>query len=74
MFGPDFLIYDSCELEGKNIMIVLEYNDQVIPADILYEKIKNKRISYYYLNNAEHGSIFLSSKFDNTFENIITYY
>lgn len=74
MFGPDFLIYDSSELEGKNIMIVLEYNDQVIPADILYEKIKNKRISYYYLNNAEHGSVFLSSKFDDTFENIITYY
>jgi hypothetical protein len=74
MFGPDFLIYDSAELEGKNIMLVLEYNDQVIPSDILYEKIKNKRISYYYLNDADHGSVLLSSKFDNIFENIITYY
>lgn len=74
MFGPDFLIYDSSELEGKNIMLVLEYNDRVIPSDILYEKIKNKRISYYYLNDAEHGSVLLSSKFDNIFENIITYY
>jgi hypothetical protein len=74
MFGPDFLIYDSTELEGKNIMLVLEYNDQVIPSDILYEKIKNKRISYYYLNDADHGSVLLSSKFDNIFENIITYY
>ncbi len=74
MFGPDFLIYDSAELEDKNIMIVLEYNDKVIPSDILYEKIKNKRISYYYLNNAEHGSVFLSSNFDDTFKNIINYY
>ena len=74
MFGPDFLIYDSSELEGKNIMLVLEYNDQVIPSDILYEKIKNTNISYYYLNNAEHGSVLLSSKFDNIFEKIITYY
>ena len=74
MFGPDFLIYDSSELEGKNIMIVLEYNDQVIPSDILYEKIKNKKISHYYLNDAEHGSVLLSSKFDVIFEDIICYY
>jgi hypothetical protein len=74
MFGPDFLIYDSVELEGKNIMLVLEYNDQVIPSDILYEKIKNTKINYYYLDNAEHGSVMLSSKFDNIFELIITYY
>lgn len=74
MFGPDFLIYDSSELEEKNIMIVLEYNDQVIPSDILYEKIKNKKISHYYLNDAEHGSVLLSSKFDAIFEDIIAYY
>jgi len=74
MFGPDFLIYDSTELEEKNVMIVLEYNDRVIPADILYEKIKNKKISHYYLNDAEHGSLLLSSKFDTIFEDIIAYY
>lgn len=74
MFGPDFLVYNSSELENKNILLVLEYDDKVIPADIIYNKIKNKKISYYYLKNAEHGSLLLSSQFDNIFDEIINYY
>lgn len=74
MFGPDFLIYNSKELEGKNILLVLEYNDKVIPADIIYNKVKDNKISYYYLNEADHGSVLLSSKFDNIFDIIIRYY
>ncbi len=73
MFGPDFLVYNSSELEDKNILLVLEYDDQVIPAEIIYNKIKNKKISYYYLKNAEHGALLLSSKFNNTFSEIINY-
>lgn len=74
MFGPDFLIYNSSDIENKNILLVLEYDDKVIPADIIYNKIKNKNISYYYLKNAEHGSVLLSSKFNDTFSEIIEYY
>ena len=74
MFGPDFLIYNSSEIENKNILLVLEYEDKVIPADILYNKIKDYNISYYYIKNAEHGSVLLSSEFDNVFNKIIEYY
>jgi hypothetical protein len=74
MFGPDFLIYNSSEIENKNILLVLEYDDKVIPADIIYNKIKTKNISCYYLRNAEHGSVFFSSKFNDTFSEIIEYY
>ncbi len=74
MFGPDFLIYSSSELEGKNIMLVLEYEDKVIPSDIIYNKIKNSKISYYYIKDAEHGSVLLNSNFDHIFNNIIEYY
>jgi hypothetical protein len=74
MFGPDFLIYNSSEIENKNILLVLEYEDKVIPADILYNKIKDYNISYYYIKNAEHGSVLLSSQFDNVFNKIIEYY
>jgi hypothetical protein len=73
MFGPDFLVYNSYELEDKNILLVLEYDDQVIPAEIIYNKIKDKKISYYYLKNAEHGTLLLSSKFNNIFSEIINY-
>jgi hypothetical protein len=51
----------------------LEYDDQVIPAEIIYNKIKDKKISYYYLKNAEHGTLLLSSKFNNIFSEIINY-
>lgn len=74
MFGPDFLVYNIKELEGKNILIVLEHKDKVIPSDIIYNKIKDSKISYYYINEAEHGSILLSSRFDNIFDTIIKYY
>ena len=43
MFGPDFLVYSSKELENKNIMLVLEKDDLVIPSELLYFKIKNKK-------------------------------
>lgn len=74
MFGPDFLVYDSVELENENILFVLEYNDKVIPADIIYDKIKNKNTNYFYINNAEHGSILLDSKFNTIFNEILNYY
>jgi len=74
MFGPDFLIYNCNELEGKNIMLVLEYEDKVIPSDIIYNKIKNSKISYYYIKDAEHGSILLNSNFDHIFNEIMKYY
>jgi len=74
MFGPDFWIYNSKELEGKNILLVLEYDDHVIPCEILYNKIKRKNISYYYLANADHGQVLLSPKFDDVFDEIINYY
>lgn len=74
MFGPDFWIYNINELVNKNIMLVLENNDEVIPAEFLYNKIKNRNINYYYLNNAYHGSVLLDSKFDNVFNEIIKYY
>ena len=74
MFGPDFWVYNGKELEGKNIMLVLEYDDHVIPCEVLYHKIKNKNISYYYLSDADHGKILLSPKLDGVFEEIIQYY
>jgi pimeloyl-ACP methyl ester carboxylesterase len=74
MFGPDFWIYNSAELEDKNIMLVLEQDDYVIPADLLYKKINNNKISYYYLSNATHGSVLLDPKFDSVFKDIIKYY
>lgn len=74
MFGPDFWIYNGTELEQQKIMLILEYNDHVIPAELLYKKIKNKKISYYYLSDALHGSVLLDHKFDNVFNNIIEYF
>ena len=74
MFGPDFLIYNSSDLENKNILLVLEHEDKVIPSELLYNKIKNKQISYYYLNNAEHGSVLLNSSFNTIFTTIISYF
>ena len=38
MFGPDFWIYNAKELEGKNILLVLEYDDHVVPSEFLYKK------------------------------------
>jgi hypothetical protein len=74
MFGPDFWIYNAKELEGKNILLVLEYDDHVVPSEFLYKKIKDCDISYYYLSNALHGSVLLDPKFESVFKDIIEYY
>jgi len=74
MFGPDFWIYNAKELEGKNILLVLEYDDHVVPSEFLYKKIKDYDISYYYLSDALHGSVLLDPKFESVFKDIIEYY
>jgi hypothetical protein len=65
MFGPDFWIYDANELiEHKNIVIILQKNDYIIPADLIYSKIKNV-VKCHYLNSDEmyHGSILMDKKY-----------
>lgn len=74
MFGPAFWIYDISEIEDKKILLVLEKDDYVIPADIIYNKLLNKRVNYYYIDHAVHGSVLLDSNFDNIFTNIISYF
>lgn len=64
MFGPDFWIYDANELkDDKNIVIVLEKNDYIIPANLIYEKIKNF-VKCHYLNTDDmyHGTILMDKK------------
>ena len=72
MFGPDFWIYDANELTDTNITIILEKNDYIIPADLIYEKIKNKVKCYYFdSDNMYHGSILMEKKYVNELINII---
>lgn len=73
MFGPDFWIYDANELaEHKNIVIILEKNDYIIPADLIYDKIKNV-VKCHYLNSDEmyHGSILMERKYTQKLIDII---
>jgi pimeloyl-ACP methyl ester carboxylesterase len=65
MFGPDFWIYDASELyEHKNIVIILQKNDYIIPAELIYDKIKNY-VKCYYFNSDEftHGTILMEKKY-----------
>jgi len=64
MFGPDFWIYDAKELSNTNITIVLEKNDYIIPAELLYNKIKNYVKCYYFdSDNMTHGTILMEKKY-----------
>jgi len=72
MFGPAFWIYDASEIENKNILLVLEKDDYVIPAEVIYNKL-NSNVNYYYIQNATHGSVLLDSNFNNIFDNIISF-
>jgi len=76
MFGPDFWIYDSNELDNTNVMLVLEKGDMVIPAELLYNKIKNNKIKFHYIDdiNAVHGSIFFDSKYCKELDTVLTYF
>jgi hypothetical protein len=76
MFGPDFWIYDSSELDNKNIMLVLEKGDAIIPAELLYNKIKNNNFKFYYIDddNTQHGSVIFDPRYSDKFDEIMTYY
>jgi hypothetical protein len=72
MFGPDFWIYDSIELNNSNVIIILEKNDHIIPAELLYNKI-NSTCKCIYINesDANHGSILMNDKYYNKLIEII---
>lgn len=65
MFGPDFWIYDVNELSKcDNIIIILEKNDYVIPAELIYNKIKNIVKCYYFdSDDMYHGTILMDKKY-----------
>ena len=64
MFGPDFWIYDINELADKNITIILEKGDYIIPAELLYNKINgNIKCHYFDSENMYHGSILREKKY-----------
>lgn len=60
MFGPDFWIYNPNELVNSKLILILEKNDYVIPATLIYNKIKEKaKDKCYYIddNYVTHGSL-----------------
>jgi len=64
MFGPEFCIYDAKELTNTNITIILEKDDYIIPADILYNKIKGiVNCHYFQHENMTHGTVLMDKKF-----------
>ena len=75
MFGPDFWIYDAKELENTNTTIILQKDDYVIPAQLLYDKIKSTNILCHYFdsNDMTHGSILMETIYINKLLEIIEY-
>lgn len=64
MFGPDFWIYDASELANTKITLILEKADYVIPAELLYGKVKNIVKCYYFdSDDMTHGSILMEKKY-----------
>ena len=64
MFGPDFWIYNSKELVDSKLTMIFEKGDYIIPAELIYNKVKDK-IKCHYIDdpNAVHGSILIESKY-----------
>lgn len=62
MFGPDFLIYDADELNDPKISLVFEKYDHILPAELLFYKMKSHN-KCYLIDDAQHGSILLNSKY-----------
>jgi len=75
MFGPDFWIYDATELENTNVMLVFEKGDFIIPAEVLYNKVKKYNIKHYYIDciNAVHGSVLLDPAYSEHLSKILVY-
>ncbi len=72
MFGPDFWIYNSAELANSNVTIILEKGDYVIPAELLYYKVKDYTKCLYIDNDeALHGSVLMDDKYYNDIINCI---
>ena len=64
MFGPDFWVYDVDEISNNNITLILEKEDYVIPAELLYLKVRNKIKTYYFDSEGmTHGTILMDDKY-----------
>lgn len=72
LYGPEFWILDYDNFKNNSLVIISE-NDQVVPTDQIYERMKKHDIECIYLKEAFHADMFMSSKYDKIFDHMDNY-
>lgn len=66
LYGPEFWILDYSKLSGHTLVILSE-KDQIVPTDILYERLSENKIECIYVKDAYHSDMFMSNKYNDVF-------
>ena len=69
LYGPEFWITDF-DILSKNSLVIVSENDQIVPSDEIYEKMKKHNIECIYIKKAHHAEVFMTDEFNDVFEKI----
>lgn len=62
LYGPEFWL-DYEDVKNNNNLIIVSQEDNIIPSNRLYNKMKNKNIHCLIVHDASHSEIFIAIKF-----------
>lgn len=69
LYGPEFWITDYDSL-SNNTLIVVSEQDQVVPSDEIYNKMRKHNIECIYVKGAYHADMFMSDEFESVFDHV----
>lgn len=72
IYGPEYWIKDYNEINKDNLIVISE-NDQLVPIEILKNKLDQNGIKYIYVPKAQHADILLYRKYIKYINEILDY-
>ncbi len=63
LFGPEYWITDYDNLSNHNNLVILSFNDQMLPIITLYNKMLKHKIPCLLIDRAYHADIFMTDEF-----------
>lgn len=63
LYGPEFWISDYEGMSNHNNLVILSFNDKMVPVKAIYDKMTRYNVPCLLIDNAQHADIFLMDEF-----------
>ncbi|AYV82217.1 MAG: alpha/beta hydrolase fold [Homavirus sp.] len=73
LYGPEFWIFDYESLNDNNSLVILCTNDQMVPSQSIYERLKKYNVPCVIVNDAQHADVFTNTHYMDVLDKVKSY-